>query len=148
MSLKEKIQDDIKSAMRAQNKDLLSTLRLLGAAIKQREVDERITLDDSAIVAIIEKMIKQRHESIRQYEAGHRPELAAKEQAEITILQAYLPERLSEEVVRAIIQEAIQTTGASSPKDMGKVMGVIKEKLQGRADMGQASALVKSLLNA
>lgn len=147
-TLKERITEDMKSAMRAADKERLGTIRMLQAAIKQREVDERITLDDAQVLAVIEKMVKQRKESIGQFELGGRTDLAAKEKAEIEQLQAYLPAQLSEAEVDALIKEAIATTGAASIKDMGKVMGVIKAKAAGRADMGAVSARIKAALGA
>ena len=147
MSLKQKILDDIKAAMKAGDKDRLVTLRMLSAAIKQREVDERTEMDDAQTLAVVEKMIKQRRESIKQYEEGGRPELAAKEQAEIDILDDYMPEQLSEVELEKMIQDAIAETGASEMKDMGKVMGVLKPKIQGKADMGAVSARIKARLN-
>ena len=146
MSLKARIQEDVKAAMRAGEKERLATLRLISAAIKQREVDERIELDDVQTLAVIEKMVKQRRESIVQFEAGNRADLVAKENAELVILQAYLPTQLSETEVDALITAAIAATGAASIKDMGKVVGILKPKLQGRADMGKVSALVKAQL--
>ncbi|HEX5651233.1 MAG TPA: GatB/YqeY domain-containing protein [Steroidobacteraceae bacterium] len=147
-TLKERITEDMKSAMRAADKERLGTIRMLQAAIKQREVDERITLDDAQVLAVIEKMVKQRKESIGQFELGGRTDLAAKEKAEIEQLQAYLPAQLSEAEVDALIKEAIATTGAASIKDMGKVMGVVKAKAAGRADMGAVSARIKAALGA
>ena len=148
MALKQQILDDIKTAMKAGDKERLVTLRMLSAAIKQREVDERIEMDDTQTLAVVEKMIKQRRESIRLYEEGSRPELAAKEQAEIEILDTYMPEQLSETELDTMIQEAIDQTGASDMKDMGKVMGVLKPKIQGKADMGAVSARIKARLGA
>jgi uncharacterized protein YqeY len=148
MTLKERVTEDMKAAMRAGEKERLGTIRLLQAAIKQREVDERITLDDAQVLAVIEKMVKQRKESIAQFEQGGRADLAAKEQAEIVLLQAYLPAQLSEAEVDALIKEAIASTGAASIKDMGKVMGVVKAKAAGRADMGAVSARIKVALGA
>src|SRR5512143_476183 len=130
----------MKSAMRASDKERLSTIRMLQAAIKQREVDERITLDDAQVLAVLEKMVKQRKESIVQFEQGGRADLAAKEQAEIALLQGYLPAQLSEAEVDALIRDAIAATGAASIKDMGKVMGIVKAKAAGRADMSAVSA--------
>ena len=147
-TLKERITEDMKSAMRASDKDRLGTIRMLQAAIKQREVDERITLDDAQVLAVIEKMVKQRKESIVQFDLGGRTDLAAKEKAEIEQLQAYLPAQLSDGEVDALIKEAIATTGAGSIKDMGKVMGVVKAKAAGRADMGAVSARIKAALGA
>ena len=148
MTLKERITEDMKTAMRAGDKDRLGTIRMLQAAIKQREVDERIVLDDPQVLAVIEKMVKQRKESIAQFEQGGRADLAAREQAEIGQLQAYLPAQLSEAEVEALIREAITATGAASIKDMGKVMGVVKSKAAGRADMGTVSARIKAALGA
>lgn len=146
MSLKQQILEDIKTAMKAGEKDRLGVLRMLSAAIKQREVDERIEMDDAQTLAVLEKMIKQRRESIRQYEEGARPELAAKEQAEIAILEPYLPKQLSQLELEKLIDDAFATTGASDMKDMGKVMGVLKPQIQGRADVGAVSARVKARL--
>jgi uncharacterized protein YqeY len=145
-TLKERITEDMKAAMRASEKERLSTIRMLQAAIKQREVDERVTMDDAQVLGIIEKMIKQRKESIVQFEQGGRPDLADKEKSEIAQLQDYLPAQLSEAEVDAIIREAIATTGAASVKDMGKVMGIVKGKAAGRADMGAVSARIKAAL--
>jgi uncharacterized protein YqeY len=146
MTLKERISDDMKTAMRSGEKDRLAVIRLLQAAIKQREVDERITLDDSQITAVLEKMIKQRKESIVAFEKGARPDLVAKEQSEIVVLQPYLPEQLSDADLDALIAEAIASTGAASIKDMGKVMGVVKSKAAGKADMGAVGARIKAKL--
>jgi len=145
-TLKDRITEDMKAAMRAAEKERLGTIRMLQAAIKQREVDERITLDDAQVLAAIEKMIKQRKESIAQFEQGGRPDLAAKEKSEIDLLQAYLPAPLSDAEVDALIRDAIATTGAASIKDMGKVMGVVKAQAAGRADMGAVSARIKAAL--
>ncbi len=147
MSLKDRITDDMKSAMRAGEKERLGTIRLALAAIKQREVDERIVLDDSQLLGIVEKMIKQRKEAITQFEAGKRADLVAKEQAEIAVLQAYLPAQMSDAEIDALIAEAIAATGAASIKDMGKVMGAVKAKAQGKADMGAVSARIKQKLS-
>ena len=147
-SLKERITEDMKAAMRAGEKERLGTIRMLQAGIKQREVDERISLDDAQVLAVIEKMLKQRKESIAQFEAGHRPDLAAKEQAEIELLVVYLPAQLTDAEVDALIQEAIASTGAASVKDMGKVMGVVKAKAAGKTDMGAVSARIKAALSA
>ncbi len=147
-TLKERITEDMKSAMRAAEKERLGTIRMLQAAIKQREVDERITLDDAQVLAVIEKMVKQRKESIVQFELGGRADLAAREKSEIELLTAYLPAQLSEVEVDALIREAIASTGAASIKDMGKVMGVVKAKAAGRADMGAVSARIKAALGA
>jgi len=146
MALKERITEDMKTAMRAAEKERLGTVRLLLAAIKQREVDERITLDDGQVLAVIEKMIKQRREAISQFESGGRSDLVAKETAEIGELQAYLPAQLTPAEIDALIAEAIAATGAASVKDMGKVMGFVKPKAQGRADMGALSARIKQKL--
>ena len=147
-SLKERITEDMKSAMRAGEKERLGTIRMLQAAIKQREVDERIVLDDGQVLSVIEKMIKQRKESIAQFEQGGRADLAAREQAEIELLQAYLPAQLSDAEVDALIKDAIASTGAASVKDMGKVMAVVKAKAAGRTDMGAVSARIKAALSA
>ena len=146
MTLKERITEDMKSAMRASDKERLSTIRMVQAAIKQREVDERIALDDAQVLAVLEKMVKQRRESISAFEQGGRADLADKEKAEIQILAAYLPEQLTEAEVDALIQAAIAETGAASMKDMGKVMGAVKAKAAGRADMGAVSARIKAAL--
>ena len=138
----------MKTAMRAAEKDRLATVRLILAAIKQREVDERIVLDDSQVLSVLEKMVKQRRESITQFNAGGRSDLAAKEQAEVDVISAYLPAQLGEAELDAMIQAAIAETGASSIKDMGKVMGIIKGKAQGRADMGVVGARIKARLSA
>ena len=148
MALKDRITEDMKSAMRAGDKDRLGAIRLILAAVKQREVDERITLDDSQVLAVLDKMLKQRRESIAQFQSGGREDLAAKEAAEISILQTYLPAQLSEAELDALIGEAIASTGAASVKDMGKVMGVVKAKAQGRADMSAVSARIKAKLSA
>ena len=147
MSLKERITEDMKSAMRAGEKERLATIRMILAAIKQREVDERIQLDDSQVLAALEKMIKQRKEAITQFESGGRADLVAKESAEILILQAYLPAQLSDAEIDSLIAAAIASTGAASIKDMGKVMGVVKAQAQGKADMGKVSARIKSKLS-
>ena len=146
MALREKLNEDMKSAMKAREQEKLAALRLMLAAVKQREVDERITLDDAQMVAVIEKMIKQRKDSIAQYEKAARQDLADKEKFEISVLEAYLPQQLSQAEVEAAVAEAIAATGAKSAADMGKVMGVLKPKLAGRADMGKVSGLVKSRL--
>jgi uncharacterized protein YqeY len=147
MSLKERITEDMKSAMRSGEKEKLAAIRSITAAIKQREVDERITLDDAQVTAVIEKLVKQRKESIAQFEAGGRADLVAKESAELAILTAYLPEQLSDAELEALIARAIADTGASSVKDMGKVMGQVKAAAAGRADMSKVSALIKSRLS-
>jgi len=145
-ALKAAITEDMKNAMRAKDAARLSTIRLLLAAIKQREVDERIVLTDSDVLAIVDKMIKQRCDSITQFEAGNRPDLAAIEQAEIDVLKAYLPQALSEAEVDAMIADAITTTGAVGMAGIGKVMAVLKPRLAGRADLGATSAKVKKQL--
>ena len=144
--LKEKITADMKSAMREGDKHTLGVVRMAMAAIKQKEVDDRVSLDDTAVLAIIEKMVKQRRESISQYEKGGRPELAAREAEEIEVLQRYLPEPLSRVEVEALIDKAIEDTGAESMRDMGRVMGVLKAEAQGRADMAEVSAIIKARL--
>jgi hypothetical protein len=146
MSLKDKIQDDLKQTMRDRNQARVDTIRLLTAAIKQREVDERITLDDTQVLAVIDKLVKRSRESIEQFEKGARPDLVAKEQADIAVWQAYLPQQLTAAEIDRLIAEAVTATGAASIKDMGKVMGVLKPKLQGRADIGQVSARIKNRL--
>jgi uncharacterized protein YqeY len=146
MTLKERITEDMKTAMRSGEKDRLAVIRLLQAAIKQREVDERITLDDGQITAVLEKMIKQRKESIVAFEKGGRADLVAKETGEIAVLQPYLPAQLSDADLDALIAEAIASTGATSIKDMGKVMGVVKGKAAGKADMGAVGARIKAKL--
>ncbi len=146
MSLKERITEDMKAAMRAGDKDRLGCIRMIGAAIKQREVDERITLDDAQVLAVLDKMIKQRKESVVQFQAGNRADLVAKETAEIALLTAYLPQQLSESELEALIAEAIGATGAQTIRDMGKVMGLVKQKAQGRADMGAVGAKIKAKL--
>ncbi|MEY4761712.1 MAG: hypothetical protein RLZZ200_1568 [Pseudomonadota bacterium] len=146
MAIKERIQEDMKSAMRSGEKEKLATIRLILSAVKQREVDERITLDDPQVLAVLEKMVKQRKESITQFEAGGRADLVAKEAAELTVLQAYLPEQLSEAELDALINEAVAATGATAIKDMGKVMAQVKSAAAGRADMGVVSARIKARL--
>lgn len=146
MSLKERISEDMKAAMRAKDSARLGAIRLLLAAIKQREVDERITLDDAATVAIVEKLLKQRRDSISQYDAAGRTDLADAERAEVTVLSAYMPAGLSEAEIDAAIAAAVAQSGASSPADMGKVMGIVKPQLAGRADMAQVSAKIKAAL--
>ena len=147
MSLKVRITEDMKTAMRAGEKERLATIRLILSAIKQREVDERITLDDGQVLGAIEKMVKQRKEAITQFEAGGRADLVAKETAEIAILQTYLPTQMSDAEIDGLIGEAIASTGAASIKDMGKVMAAVKAKAQGRADMGAVSARIKQKLS-
>ena len=146
MTLKARITDDMKAAMRARETARLSTIRLLLAAIKQKEVDERVELADADVIGIIDKMIKQRRESIVQFDAGGRPELSAAERAEIELLQQYMPERLSEAEIDRLIDAAIAGAGASGPAAMGKVMGALKGQLSGRADMTQVAARVKARL--
>jgi uncharacterized protein YqeY len=146
MTLKERITEDMKTAMRSGEKDRLAVIRLLQAAIKQREDDEPITLDDAQVTAVLEKMIKQRKESIVAFEKGARADLVAKESAEIVILQPYLPAQLGEAELDALIAEAIASTGAASIKDMGKVMGIVKSKAAGKADMGAVGARIKAKL--
>jgi len=147
MSLKARINDDVKAAMRGGDARRRDALRLLLSALKQREVDERKDVADADVVAVIEKMIKQRRESIGQFEKGGRQDLAQNEQFEIGILQAYMPQALSDAEVEAAIAEALAATGAKAPADMGKVMGILKGKLAGRADMTKVSAMVKSKLS-
>lgn len=144
--LKERIQDDMKSALKAGDKPRLGAIRLLLAAIKQREVDERVALDDNDVLAVIGKMVKQRRESIRQFEDAGRQELADQEAFEVQVLSQYLPAALSENEIQALIDAAITESGAASMRDMGKVMGLLKPKLQGRADMGAVSAQVRERL--
>ena len=146
MPLREQLNEDIKTAMKAREQEKLGALRLLLSAVKQREVDERITLDDAGVVATIEKMIKQRKDSISQYEKAQRQDLADKEKYEISVIEAYMPKQMSEAEVAAVIAEAIASSGAKSAADMGKVMAVVKPKLAGRADMGRVSGLVKAKL--
>ncbi len=146
MSLKQQITEDMKTAMRAKETARLGAIRLLLAAMKQREVDERIELTDADIVNIIEKMLKQRRDSISQYKAANRQDLVDVEEFEVTVLQAYMPQQLSEAEIVSAIAEAIAATGAAGPQDMGKVMGVVKPKLAGRADMGKVSGLIKAQL--
>jgi len=146
MALKERIQEDMKAAMRGGERERLATVRLILAAIKQREVDERISLDDAQVLAVLEKMVKQRRESITQFQAGGRADLVAKEQAELDLLQTYLPEPLDDASIDALIGAAIAETGAASIKDMGKVMAILKSKAAGRVDMGALGARVRSRL--
>ncbi|MBI1991438.1 MAG: GatB/YqeY domain-containing protein [Betaproteobacteria bacterium] len=148
MSLKARISDDMKAAMRAKDAPRLAAIRLLLAAMKQKEVDERVELTDTDVISIIEKMIKQRRDSIAQYEAGNRKDLADAERFEITVLAAYMPQALSDAEIAAAIAEAVQSSGAKAMSDMGKVMALLKPKLAGRADMGKVSALVKARLGA
>jgi len=146
MTLKERISEDMKTAMRSGEKDRLAVIRLLQAAIKQREVDERITLDDAQVTSVLEKMIKQRKESVVAFDKGGRADLVAKENSEIAVLQPYLPAQLSETELDALIADAISSTGAASIKDMGKVMGLVKSKAAGKADMGAVGARIKAKL--
>ena len=146
MSLKERITEDMKSSMRSGDKERLATIRLVLAAITQREVDERIQLDDTQVLAVLEKMLKQRRESITQFQAGGRTDLVAKESAEVAVLQGYLPAQLSDSEVEALIRAAIAATGATTLKDMGKVMAAVKPQAQGRTDMGALSNRIKGLL--
>jgi uncharacterized protein YqeY len=146
MSLKARITEDMKAAMRSGEKDRLSCIRMLQAGIKQREVDERVELDDTQVLAVIDKMIKQRKESIAQFQAGNRADLVAKESADIDVLTGYLPAQLGLPELDAMIKDAIAATGAASMKDIGKVMGILKPKVQGRTDMGALSARIKSAL--
>lgn len=145
--LKQRILDEVKTAMKAGAKQRLATLRLITAAIKQREVDERIELSDQQVMEVLDKMVKQRRESISQYEQAGRNDLADQEKFEIAVLQEYLPEPLSPAEIAALIEEAIAATGAASVKDMGKVMGLLKPKMQGRVDLGQIGGLIKQKLN-
>jgi len=147
MSLKEQISEDMKTAMRAKDSARLGTIRLLLAAIKQKEVDERIVLDDTQVTAVIDKMLKQRRDSISQYESAGRQDLADAEKFELEVLTAYMPQQMSADEVRAVIAEVIAAVGAAGPADMGMVMGPLKAKLAGRTDMAQASALVKAALS-
>jgi len=145
--LKQRIMDDMKSCMREGDKERLGTIRLALSAIKQQEVDSRSTLEDADILAILDKMAKQRRESIEQFEKAGRDDLASKEKDELKVIQTYLPSQLSDEEIASIIDEAIQTTGAQTMRDMGKIMGIIKPKMQGRADMSAVSTLIKSRLS-
>ena len=146
MSLKQRLTDDMKAAMKGGDKGSLGVIRLVNAAIKQKEVDERIELDAAAVLAVLEKMVKQRKDSVSQYEGAGREDLAAIERAEIVVIERYLPAKLDEAAILAAIDSAIATTGAAGPADMGKLMGVLKPQLAGQADMGQVSALVKARL--
>lgn len=148
MSLRERITEDMKTAMRAKDTPRLAAIRLLQAAIKQREVDERIELDDAQVVAVIEKMLKQRRDSISQYEAAQRNDLADVEKFEVSVLQAYMPQALSDGEVEQMVADAIAASGAAGVKDMGKVMAAVKPQVAGRADMGKVSALIKAKLGA
>jgi uncharacterized protein YqeY len=146
MSLKQRLTDDMKAAMKSGDKHSLGVIRLINAAIKQREVDERIELDDTAVIAILDKMIKQRRDSVTQYTAGAREDLAAIEREEIVVIERYVPAKMDAAAITAAIDAAIAETGAAGPADMGKLMAVLKPKLAGQADMGQVSALVKQRL--
>ncbi len=146
MSLRDRITEDMKAAMRAKDGEKLSTIRMLQAAMKQREVDERITLDDTQIVAIVDKLIKQRKDSVAAFEAGGRPDLVVKEQAEIAVLQAYVPQRLSADEIGARVAAIVAELGAAGPGDMGQVMAAAKQQLAGQAEMGLVSAAVKQAL--
>ncbi|TBO32363.1 GatB/YqeY domain-containing protein [Aquabacterium lacunae] len=146
MSLKARINDDMKAAMRAKEAERLGTIRMLLAAMKQKEVDERVELDDAMVVAIVDKLIKQRKDAAEQYTAGGRPDLADKEKSEITVLELYLPQRMSADEIKAAIAAIVAEVGAAGPGDMGKVMGAAKQQLAGKADMGQVSAAVKAAL--
>ncbi|AWB76811.1 GatB/YqeY domain-containing protein [Stenotrophomonas maltophilia] len=146
MSMKQQLTEDMKAAMKAGEKHKLGVIRLINAAIKQREVDERIELDDTAVIAVLDKMVKQRKDSVSQYEAANREDLAEIERAEIVVIEAYLPAKMGEAEIVAAIQAAIAETGAAGPADMGKLMGALKPKLAGQADMGLVSKLVKQLL--
>ncbi|MCU1060768.1 glutamyl-tRNA amidotransferase [Stenotrophomonas maltophilia] len=146
MSMKQQLTEDMKAAMKAGEKHKLGVIRLINAAIKQREVDERIELDDTAVIAVLDKMVKQRKDSVSQYEAADREDLAEIERAEIVVIEAYLPAKMGEAEIVAAIQAAIAETGAAGPADMGKLMGALKPKLAGQADMGLVSKLVKQLL--
>ncbi len=146
MALKDRVTEDMKAAMKAGDKERLGTIRLALAAIKQREVDERITLDDAQVLAVLDKMIKQRREAITQFQAGGRADLVAKETAEIGVLQGYLPAQLSEAELDELIAQSIAAAGATSVKDMGKVMALVRPKAQGRADLGAVSARIKQKL--
>ena len=146
-SSKDKVLEDIKTAMKAKDKERLGTLRLISSAIKQREVDDRVELDDEGVLGVLEKMVKQRKESITQYKDAGREDLLEKEEAELVIISEYMPEALPAEEVESLIRKAIDETGASSMKDMGKVMGILKGQLQGRADMSAVSSQIKSMLS-
>ena len=147
MSLKAQLVEDMKAAMKSGDKQRLGVIRLINAAIKQREVDERITLDDAQVLAVLDKMIKQRREAITQFQSGGRADLVAKETAEIGVLQAYLPSQMSEAEIDELISQSIAAAGASSVKDKGKVMALVKPKAQGRADLGLVSARIKQKLS-
>jgi uncharacterized protein YqeY len=146
MSLKQRLTDDMKAAMKSGEKDRLAVIRLVNAAIKQREVDERIEITDAVVTAVLEKMVKQRKDSIAQYEAGGREDLAEVERYELSVIAAYLPEQMDAAALEAEVVKAVAESGATAPADMGKVMAVLKPRIAGKADMGQASALVKKHL--
>ena len=146
MSLKQKLTEDMKAAMKAGQKETLAVIRLINAAIKQKEVDERVELDDAAVIAVLDKMVKQRKDSITQYEAAGRQDLADVEQAEMAVIETYLPAKMDEAAIVAAIEAAKARTGATGPADMGKLMGVLKPQLAGQADMGLVSRLVKAAL--
>jgi uncharacterized protein YqeY len=146
MNLRERVNEDMKSALKARETARLGTLRLLLAAVKQREVDERVTLDDAGVVAVVEKMLKQRKDSVQQYERAGRDDLAGQEKAEMAILAGYLPQQLAEAELETIVAAAVGAAGAKAPSDMGKVMAIVKPQVAGRADMGKVSALVKAKL--
>lgn len=146
MSLKQRLTEDMKAAMKGGDKETLGVIRLVNAAIKQREVDERIELDDAAVVAVLDRMVKQRRDSVAQYEAAAREDLAAVERAEIAVIERYLPAKMDQAAIEAAIEAAVAATGAAGPGDMGRLMGVLKPQLAGQADMGQVSALVKKRL--
>ena len=148
MSMKTRLVDDMKAAMKSGDKARLAVIRLINAAIKQKEVDERVELDDAAVLAVLEKMVKQRRDSISQYEAASREDLAQVERDELAIIDSYLPEKLGEDAIKAAIEAAIAQTGAQNPADMGKLMGVLKPQLAGQADMGLVSKLIKARLTA
>jgi uncharacterized protein YqeY len=147
MSLKDDITADMKEAMKAKDSARLGSIRLLQAAIQRKEVDERITLDDAQVLAVVEKLIKQSRDAIKQFNEAGRTELAEKESADVAVWEKYLPEQLSDAEIDALVKEALEQSGASEMKDMGKVMGILKPRLQGRADMGQVSARIKAALS-
>ena len=146
MSLKQRLTDDMKTAMKAGEKDRLATIRLINAAIKQKEVDERVEMDDACVLAVLEKMVKQRKDSIEQFDKAGREDLSVIERAEMAIIAQYLPEKMGEDEIKAAIEAAVAETGASGPADMGKLMGVLKPRLAGQADMGEVSKLIKQRL--
>ena len=147
MSLSKTIQTDIKNSLRSGNKERLKVLRMISAAIKQKEIDERITLDDTQVLAVLEKMLKQRRDSLSQYQAANRADLAEIEKKEIVIISEFMPASLTEQEVDSLIAQTIEETNASSMKDMGKIMGILKPKMQGRADMGEVSKKIRTILN-